>query len=295
MKTYDKHRALDAFISPESEYFIYSPSQTARDLFIYPLQCGLFTYKPGYSIHRESFDSFLLMYIQKGEMDIHLNHRTIHAKTGDFILLDCFRPHGYSSPTGCECLWCHYDGTTARGYYDLITERSGNILTPADPQKALRKLSSILRFFYDRIPIKEPLINKYFHDIMTEFILLPSDEHGTHSSDIIEQAVSYINEHFAEPISIESLADEMGLSQYHFIRKFKKETGYTPHEYLNNTRIAAASYLLKLTALPIKEICFQSGFASETVFYNAFKRRMGITPLQYRSLDFAGRPDAPLS
>ena len=130
---------------------------------------------------------------------------------------------------------------------------------------------------------------------MTEFILLPSDEHGTHSSDIIEQAVSYINEHFAEPISIESLADEMGLSQYHFIRKFKKETGYTPHEYLNNTRIAAASYLLKLTALPIKEICFQSGFASETVFYNAFKRRMGITPLQYRSLDFAGRPDAPLS
>ena len=110
-----------------------------------------------------------------------------------------------------------------------------------------------------------------------------------------EYVKRYIDQHIQFDLDLDMIAKRFNMNKSYLIRKFKKETGYTPHEYLNNTRIAAASYLLKLTALPIKEICFQSGFASETVFYNAFKRRMGITPLQYRSLDFAGRPDAPLS
>lgn len=295
MKTFDKRRSFEALISPESEYFIYSPSQIALDIFLYPLQCGLFSYRPGYSIYRESFDSFLLMYIQNGEMDLLLNGKRFHASTGDFVLIDCYNPHSYSTKTGCECLWCHYDGNTARGYYNYINERIGNVFTMADSHPVLNKMTSLLRFFYHRTPIKEPLMSKYLNDIMTEFMILPpANTRKNNPHNIVEQAISYINEHYAENISIEALAAEMNLSQYHFIRKFKKETGYTPHEYLNNTRIASASYLLKLSNLPIKDICYQTGFSSETVFYNVFKRRMGITPMQYRSLDFAGRPDAPL-
>lgn len=295
MKTFDKHRALNDYIAPESEYFVYSPSHTALDLFLYPLQCGLFSYKPGYTLARESFDSFLLMYIQKGEMDLVLEGKRLHASTGDFILVDCYKSHAYTTKTGCECLWCHYDGNTARGYYNYIIERIGNVFTMADTHPALDKMTALLRFFYHRSPIKEPLMSKYLNDIMTEFMIMPpANSRSLGSHNIVEQAVSYINEHFDEDIRIETLAEEMNLSQYHFIRKFKRETGYTPHEYLNNTRIASASYLLKLSSLPIKEICYKVGFASETVFYNTFKRRMGITPMQYRSLDFAGRPDAPI-
>lgn len=295
MKTYDKHRSFEDHISPESEYFIYSPSQTALNIFLYPLQCGIFSYKPGYSLYRESFDSFLLMYFQKGEMDFLLDGKHYHASAGDFVLIDCYKSHAYSTKTGCECLWCHYDGNTARGYYDYIIERLGNVFTMPDPHPLLNTFTSILRFFYHHTTIKEPLLSKYLNDILTTFMLLPpasSRDNNSHST--IELAVSYINEHFAEDISIAQLAEEMNLSQYHFIRKFKKETGYTPHEYLNNTRIASASYLLKISSLSIKEICFKAGFSSETVFYNAFKRRLGITPMQYRTLDFIGRPDAPL-
>jgi AraC-like DNA-binding protein len=295
MKTFDKHRALNEYISAESEYFVYSPSQTALEIFLYPLQCGLFTYKPGYALSRESFDSFLIMYLQKGEMDLLLNGKKYHAAAGDFILIDCYKPHAYSSKTGCECLWCHYDGCTAKGYYHYITERAGNVFTISDPHPALNKLTALLRFFYHRAPIKEPLMSQYLTDILTEFMILPPiNSRNQTAHNEVEQAISYINEHFTEAISIEDLAAKMNLSQYHFIRKFKRETGYTPHEYLNNTRIASASYLLKLSSIPIKEICYETGFASEAVFYNAFKRRMGITPMQYRSLDFSGRPDAPI-
>ena len=50
-----------------------------------------------------------------------------------------------------------------------------------------------------------------------------------------------------EDISVPVLADRVGLSLYHFIRSFKKETGFTPHDYIIHTRINTAKYLLKNT------------------------------------------------
>ena len=91
------------------------------------MQCGLFSYEPGYRLVRESFDSFLLMYIRKGELDLSFEGKKTHAASGSFILLDCYKKHGYSSATGCECLWCHFDGPVARAYYTCVTSRIGNV------------------------------------------------------------------------------------------------------------------------------------------------------------------------
>ena len=55
----------EPFVSNDSRYFVYSPSKNAMEMFLYPLQCGQFTYLPGYRLVREAFDSFLLMYIRR--------------------------------------------------------------------------------------------------------------------------------------------------------------------------------------------------------------------------------------
>ena len=98
-----------------------------------------------------------------------------------------------------------------------------------------------------------------------------------------ERVISYIGEHFAEDISIDELAQVAGLSQYHFIRSFRKETGFTPHEYLINIRINTAKYLLKNSQLSIKDICYQAGFSCESVFCSTFKRQLKMTPTEYRN------------
>ncbi len=84
MKSHEKN------VASVSDYFIYSPSKTALETFLYPMQCGLFSYKPGYRLVRESFDSFLLMYIRKGELDLSFEGKKTHAASGSFILLDCY-------------------------------------------------------------------------------------------------------------------------------------------------------------------------------------------------------------
>ena len=101
-------------------------------------------------------------------------------------------------------------------------------------------------------------------------------------TDMIETVISYINEHFKEDLPDKVLASAAGLSSYHFIRVFKRETGFTPHEYVINTRLSNARYLLRNTAMSVKDICFSCGFSSESAFCITFKKRAKMTPAQYR-------------
>ena len=99
----------------------------------------------------------------------------------------------------------------------------------------------------------------------------------------MENVISYINEHFTGKITIQTLAEQAMLSQYHFIRMFKSYTSFTPHEYIVNIRISAAKYMLKNTSLSVKDIGLDAGFPSESAFCTAFKKKMGITPTEYRN------------
>ena len=256
----------EPFISNDSNYFVYSPSKNAMEMFLYPLQCGQFTYLPGYRLVREAFDSFLLMYIQKGTLSLATGDAWQHpgspviAGAGNFVLLDCYSRHAYSTDTGWSCLWCHFDGITARHWYQNITARLGNVFSLADAQPVIGKLSAVYDTFRDGRPVREPLLSKYMTDILTACLLsTPTDARTNARMNMSETITTYISEHFAEKLTIEQLASLAGLSSYHFIRTFKKQTGFTPHEYILNTRMNTARYLLKNTALPVKDICFSTG------------------------------------
>lgn len=255
-------------------------------MFFYSLQCGHFIYEPGYHLCRESYDSFLLMYLQKGSMILEWEGQSIPIYADQFVLLDCYRLHAYHTVDGAECLWCHFDGITARSWYQAVVSRLSNVFSAADSYLAVRSLSSLYEMFRSGTPIREVLVSKYITDILTSFLLdTPQNSSVRPHLTMAEYVIGYINEHFCEEIPVCRLAELAGLSQYHFIRAFKKETGFTPHEYLINTRMMHARYLLKNSSLSIKDICFRTGFSCESVFCSAFKRHQGITPLEYRSLE----------
>ena len=271
------------FVSPDSRYYVYSPSKNALEMFLYPLQCGRFLYEPGYRLIRESFDSFLLMYIRKGTMRLGTEGRVQEAGKGQFVLLDCYGRHAYSTDTGWDCLWCHFDGITARHWYRNIVSRVGNVFSLPDPQPVIGKLTSIYNIFDSAGLVREPLLSKYLTDILTSILLYaPADEKTDAHIGIAEKITAYISEHFTEALTVSQLASLAGLSDYHFIRIFKRQTGFTPHEYVLNTRMNMARYLLKNSELSVKDICFSTGFSCESVFCNAFKRKEGMTPTQYR-------------
>ena len=276
-------KSAEQRVSPISDYYVFSPSKTAQEMFLYPLQCGIFTYEPGYTLRRSSFDSFLLMYIQKGSLTLELNGRKQQVSEKHFVLIDCYEPHGYSTREGYECLWMHFDGVLARSYYELIVSRLKNVFSMEDAFPVLRKMNTILKTFSENKQFREPLLSKYITDILTEFMIYnPDADKAGNAAEAVERAMIHISEHFTEDIPVSQIAAVAGMSEYHFIRVFKHETGYTPHEYIVNRRMASARYLLKYTELSVKEICFSVGFSCESVFCNAFKTNHWMTPQQYR-------------
>ena len=276
-------KAMEDRVAAGSEYYLYTPSRTAQRMFFYPTQCGLFTYEPGYRLSRNAFDSFLLMFIRKGSMLLDFGDREERVEENSFVLLDCYEPHGYSTQAGYECLWLHFDGVLARDFYEQILQRMGNVFALSSPFEVIQRLEAILRVFREDRQVREPQMSRYIHDILTEFML--SQPRGRFSRDVsmAEQAISYINGHFSESVTVEHLAALSRMSLYHFIRVFRKETGYTPHEYLTNRRMASARYLLKYTGMSVKEIGYSTGFSSESVFCNAFRKHHAMSPLEYRT------------
>ena len=276
-------KSCEPLISPESDYYLYSPSAGAMGMFFYPICTGHFFYQPGYRLERSSYDSFLLMYVEKGSLTLESERKKTPVCAGDFVLIDCYRPHAYWSDTGWESYWCHFDGPTARAVCQTILSRIGNVFSLPNPYPAICRLTDIFEIFHQRKPIKEALISKYLTDILTTFLLhSPSGEKNAPAAFSAETITAYISEHFSENLTVAELADLAGLSQYHFIRMFKRETGFTPHEYLIHTRLNTARYLLKNTQLTVRAVCFQTGFSSESVFCSSFRKHTGLSPSEYR-------------
>jgi signal transduction histidine kinase/AraC-like DNA-binding protein len=99
---------------------------------------------------------------------------------------------------------------------------------------------------------------------------------------LIRQAMAYMHEHYAEPLSREEIAAHVGLSEDYLTSCFHKELGLTPIAYLNRYRVQQARLLLKRTHKSITEIALEVGFSGSSYFSRIFHRETGVSPAEYR-------------
>ena len=105
------------------------------------------------------------------------------------------------------------------------------------------------------------------------------------SSDVrpeILQAIHYLNEHYRDPIDLDTIADTVHMSKYHFCRLFSKATGATFVEYLNNVRLTKVHQMLLETALSLSQIAEQTGFSSPGHLSRVFGSVYQMSPSKFR-------------
>lgn len=136
-------------------------------------------------------------------------------------------------------------------------------------------------------PNSEAMMN-YLAEIITHkvirSILYETDEKPVSDDYSVAAAQLYMELHYAEDISITRLAN-LGYELVScFMRRFKKETGITPMEYLCAVRLKKARSLLKESVLSVSDIAEKCGFEAEEKFRAKFKESFGIFPEQYREV-----------
>ncbi|MBO5917524.1 MAG: helix-turn-helix domain-containing protein [Oscillospiraceae bacterium] len=98
----------------------------------------------------------------------------------------------------------------------------------------------------------------------------------------VERTLSYINEHLADDLSVDTLARYSYTSKYHFMRRFKQCTGLCVHQYITQKRLLAAAQLLRSGA-SAQSACTRCGFQDYSAFQRAFRRQFGMTPRQLQN------------
>lgn len=86
-----------------------------------------------------------------------------------------------------------------------------------------------------------------------------------------------------EPASLGDLAEQAGMSSFHFLRIFRETFGQTPHRLSVEFRLKRAKALLVETDLPVTQICFECGYESLGSFSHLFQKNAGVSPRQYRT------------
>ncbi|MEC1614164.1 AraC family transcriptional regulator [Bacillus mojavensis] len=135
-------------------------------------------------------------------------------------------------------------------------------------KQALRKEELFLHLL-------EELIRRYSDVTILNSIPEPSDE--------IKMVCGFLEEHYAENVTLNDLSELTGWSKYHLLRSFTKQKGITPNSYLETIRINQAKKLLEQGVRPI-DAAFQTGFSDQSHMTKFFKRQVGLTPKQYMKI-----------
>ena len=129
-------------------------------------------------------------------------------------------------------------------------------------------------------------VKGYLFQIM--FLLLTNNRRSIHAKsdqkafEKIKRILTYIDEHYAEAITIEEIANFCFYSPSYFMKFFKEHMGVGFIHYLNDYRLEMAAKKLLTTTDNILNVATSSGFDNLSYFNRSFKKKYGITPGQYR-------------
>lgn len=117
-----------------------------------------------------------------------------------------------------------------------------------------------------------------FFKLLSRLLWADRRYHNLQSSPIMEQAMEYLRECHAEPITLQSVAERYGMKPKYFSHLFHRYTGVSPIHYLIRYRMHRAYELLTSTSCPVSEAARGVGYADAYYFSRLFKKYYGISP-----------------
>lgn len=161
---------------------------------------------------------------------------------------------------------------------------------------------SLRVFEYLLKPVKPAEFKKVFRRMLDAALEAPAEQEEPPAEPsvepkgerqfFIEEALKYINEHFRERLTLESVASKVFVNPKYFSHVFKKEMSVSFTEYVIDLKIQYACKLLESTNYPAYRISFECGFSDPSYFNRVFCAQMNRTPQAYRKFVFATKPRA---
>lgn len=237
---------------------------------------------------RPGFTGYLIQYTLKGSGKF-IKNGVCHEMTENTGFIASLPGESiYYLPDDAEEPWVllflHFDCEMLRPYMQRLDELTGGIFSLPTSAKSIHSLLH----FHERIANGERLQRYEGMEFLFGFVcaFLRDIESCKEEMDstLIKKAIHLMEQNHRELESIQYLADSLQVSEEHFCRLFKSEITISPGQYLLHLKIHSAMQDLLNTTDTLEVIAKRNGFSNANYFGKVFKKKVGVTPLQYRNM-----------
>lgn len=299
--------------SVQSSRILYTPSPFARSSLLHLQEVGSLSAIRPHTSKREKLQSYLCFMVEDGEGELVYEGKKYELKTGDVVFIDCRK--AYSHSTGLNpntelwsLRWCHFYGPSMPAIYAKYCERGGlpvirgadvsvdlargadmgrrdDVSCGADVSQYAAILTDIYTLASSSDYIRDMRINGKLNDLLT--LLMESSWHREAHTNApkkmeISRVKSFLDEHYKEKLSLESVASHFFIDKHYLARLFKEQYGVTLVTYLQQVRITHAKRMLRFTDKSIEEIGLECGIGELNYFSRVFKKLEGVSPSEFR-------------
>ncbi len=234
-----------------------------------------------------------ILHVRRGRITLELDGKTMTVQTGDTVLIGGGVCHG-GIPEDCiyECIVFDLSGllgggTRAARQLRPLLQREMTFLPRVPRGTELDgSINALFAAVRERQSGYELLVQGCLLLVMGQVLrwglLRPMPVGHARHFRPVQEAIRYIETHYAEPITLQQLAQTSGLSRKYFCSFFRDVTSHTPIDYLNRYRMEIAAERILTEETPLSQIAGECGYTDAAYFSRLFRRYTGTTPSDYR-------------
>lgn len=226
-----------------------------------------------------------LFWLQSGSLYIDGREDSVILEAGDFAFFFPNDVHGYRSAGDNDRYRMAICSSPLLG--DLLPTLTKH--RPAQPFLRASRLHPDISYAMRRLCLDTPdgrevrraLLHLILARILEAVELVPIGE--PKAMDLTTRLIEYLSLHFRQPLTLDDVAHDLGVSRYHLSRVFSQRLGSSFPDYLSFLRLSEAQELLAGTDRSVSDICLDCGFTSQRSFNRAFQKLFLTTPRQFRA------------
>lgn len=253
---------------------------------------------------RLAFGGFTITSMLRGKKIVYAGNKSLNYIPGETFLLNAtdemvidFPEAHYANPTQCTALVIEEEYLNKQLTYinehfprdpELPQEWTLNLQQAflRNDQTVAALSTRLVRLFRSTDPLKDVLVDLKLKELVLAILRLQNTTtlsiQPEHTNERFRAVVEYIRSNLTSPLSMAQLSKMACMSKSVFYRTFANEFGMSPSQLLLKEKIDYAKRLMLTGNMPVKEICYASGFSDPNYFSRAFKKIEGISPGEFK-------------